>query len=45
MKNSLTQNEFSDMRGENSEYILNNILNIASNYIQNYYDFIKREKI
>ena len=45
MKNSLTQNEFSDMRGENSEYILNNILNIASNYIQNYYDFIKEKNI
>ncbi|QKJ27313.1 AAA family ATPase [Aliarcobacter cibarius] len=45
MKNSLSQNEFSNIRGENSEYILNNILNIASDYIQNYYDFIKDKNI
>ncbi len=44
-KNSLSHNEFSNLREENSEYILNNILNIASDYIQNYYDFIKEKKI
>ena len=32
-------------KGENSEYILNNILNISSTYIQDYYDFIKKKKI
>ncbi len=44
-KNSVSTNEFADLRGENSEYILNNILNISSTYIQDYYDFIKKKKI
>ncbi|MFW0693398.1 AAA family ATPase [Aliarcobacter butzleri] len=45
MKNSVSSNDFADLRGENSEYILNNILNISSTYIQDYYDFIKKKKI
>lgn len=44
-KNSFSQNDFSELRGENSEYILNNILNISSNYIQEYFDFIKTKDI
>jgi exodeoxyribonuclease V alpha subunit len=44
-KNSVSSNDFADLRGENSEYILNNILNISSTYIQDYYDFIKKKKI
>jgi exodeoxyribonuclease V alpha subunit len=44
-KNSVSSNDFADLRGENSEYILNNILNISSGYIEKYYDFIKKKKI
>ena len=44
-KNSISSNEFADLRGENSEYILNNILNISSSYIQEYYDYIKKKEI
>jgi len=44
-KNSNSSNEFADIRGENSEYILNNILNISATYIQNYFDLIKDKKI
>jgi exodeoxyribonuclease V alpha subunit len=44
-KNSISSYEFADLRGENSEYILNNILNISSSYIQEYYDFIKKKDI
>ncbi|MFV7790525.1 AAA family ATPase [Aliarcobacter lanthieri] len=45
IKNSLSQNEFANLRGENSEYILNNILNISSDYIQQYYEYIKNKDI
>ena len=45
LKNSASSNEFADLRGENSEYILNNILNISASYIEQYYDFIKKKKI
>lgn len=45
LKNSASSNEFADLRGENSEYILNNILNISAGYIEKYYDFIKKKKI
>ncbi len=45
LKNSASSNEFADLRGENSEYILNNILNISAGYIEQYYDFIKKKKI
>ncbi|MDX3960055.1 AAA family ATPase [Aliarcobacter skirrowii] len=45
VKNSLNQNEFFDLRVENSEYILNTILNIASDYIVQYYDYIKAKNI
>ncbi|MBL3520252.1 AAA family ATPase [Arcobacter lanthieri] len=45
IKNSLSQNEFANLRGENSEYILNNILNISSDYIQEYYEHIKNKDI
>ena len=44
-KNSFSSYEFSELRGENSELILNNILNISSDYIQKYYDLIKEKKI
>jgi exodeoxyribonuclease V alpha subunit len=44
-KNSVSSNDFADLRGENSEYILNNILNISAGYIELYYDFIKKKKI
>jgi len=44
-KNSISSNDFADLRGENSEYILNNILNISAGYIEQYYDFIKKKKI
>ncbi|CAM3852378.1 AAA family ATPase [Arcobacter cloacae] len=44
-KNSISSNDFADLRGENSEYILNNILNISASYIEQYYDFIKKKKI
>jgi len=45
LKNSASSNEFADMRGENSALILNNILNISSSYIQQYYDHIKAKDI
>ena len=44
-KNSVSSNDFADLRGENSEYILNNILNISSGYIEKYYEYIKKKKI
>lgn len=44
-KNSVSSNDFADLRGENSEYILNNILNISSSYIEKYYEYIKKKKI
>ncbi|WP_121626463.1 AAA family ATPase [Poseidonibacter antarcticus] len=44
-KNSNSSNEFADIRVENSEYILNNILNISATYIQKYFDLIKEKKI
>ena len=44
-KNSVSSYDFSDLRGENSEYILNNILNISSSYIEKYYEYIKKKKI
>jgi exodeoxyribonuclease V alpha subunit len=44
-KNTVSSNDFADLRGENSEYILNNILNISAGYIELYYDFIKKKKI
>ncbi|MDZ7818284.1 MAG: hypothetical protein U5K55_06575 [Aliarcobacter sp.] len=43
-KNSISSNDFADLRGENSEYILNNILNISAGYIEKYYDFIRKRK-
>ena len=44
-KNSIAPTEFSDIRSENSELILNNILNISAGYIQEYYGFIKKKNI
>jgi exodeoxyribonuclease V alpha subunit len=44
-KNSVSSYDFADLRGENSEYILNNILNISSSYIEKYYEYIKKKKI
>ena len=43
-KNSASSNEFADLRGENSEYILNNILNISAGYIEKYYEYIKKKR-
>ncbi|PLY05129.1 MAG: exodeoxyribonuclease V subunit alpha [Arcobacter sp.] len=45
VKNTMKQNEFSNVRAQISENILNNILNISSHYIQTYYDFIKEKDI
>ncbi|MGB6327960.1 MAG: AAA family ATPase [Halarcobacter sp.] len=44
-KNSMNNNEFSNVRAQISENILNTILNISSHYIQEYYDFIKEKDI
>lgn len=45
VKNSLKQSEFSGVRAQISENILNTILNISAHYIQGYYDFIKKKDI
>ncbi len=45
VKNTMKQNEFSNVRAQISENILNTILNISSHYIQPYYDFIKEKDI
>ncbi|RXK14146.1 exodeoxyribonuclease V subunit alpha [Halarcobacter mediterraneus] len=45
IKNSSSQSEFSDVRSRISESILNTILNISSQYIQKYYDYIKDKNI
>ncbi len=45
IKNSLKQTEFSNVRAQISENILNTILNISSHYIQAYYDLIKAKDI
>lgn len=45
VKNSLKQSEFSGVRAQISESILNTILNISTHYIQGYYDFIKKKDI
>ena len=44
-KNSLNQREFSNLRGENSELILHNILDIASTYIKSFYALINDKQI
>ena len=44
-KNSLGQNEFSSLRVDNSEMILNNIIHIAATYIQEFYKLIKNKNI
>jgi len=44
-KNSLAQNDFSNLRGQNSEQILQMILNISSSYIKSFYTLIKEKKI
>ncbi|WP_428023097.1 SF1B family DNA helicase RecD2 [Arcobacter sp.] len=44
-KNSLAQSEFSNLRGQNSEQILNMILNISSAYIKDFYALIKDKNI
>ncbi|ADG93588.1 AAA ATPase [Arcobacter nitrofigilis DSM 7299] len=44
-KNSLGQNEFSNLRGQNSEMILSMILNISSAYIKEFYKLIKGKDI
>ncbi|MCP4969502.1 MAG: AAA family ATPase [Arcobacter sp.] len=45
IKNSMNQNEFSNARADIGLNILNNILNVSSSYIQEYYDFIKSKDI
>ena len=45
LKNSVAQSEFSNIRGQNSEMILNMILNISSSYIKEFYTLIKSKKI
>ncbi|QKF82262.1 AAA family ATPase [Halarcobacter ebronensis] len=45
VKNSLNQSEFSGIRAQISENILNTILNISTSYIQKYYDNIKAKDI
>ncbi|RXJ89106.1 exodeoxyribonuclease V subunit alpha [Arcobacter sp. CECT 8983] len=45
VKNSTSQNEFSDVRTKISESILNTILNISSHYIRKYYEYIKKKEI
>lgn len=44
-KNSLGQTEFSSLRVDNSEMILNNIVHIAATYIQEFYKLIKNKNI
>jgi exodeoxyribonuclease V alpha subunit len=44
-KNTASSNEFADIRVNNSEVILNNILNISASYIQKYFDLIKAKDI
>ncbi|PLY11224.1 MAG: exodeoxyribonuclease V subunit alpha [Arcobacter sp.] len=44
-KNSLGQNDFSNLRGQNSEQILSMILNISSAYIKEFYTLIKDKNI
>jgi len=45
IKNSVKQTEFSNVRAQISENILNTILNISTHYIQKYYDYIKEKDI
>ncbi|NVJ53533.1 MAG: AAA family ATPase [Campylobacteraceae bacterium] len=45
VKNSSSQNEFSDVRSKIGESILNTILNISSHYIRKYYEYIKKKEI
>ncbi|WP_419764970.1 MAG: AAA family ATPase [Arcobacter sp.] len=44
-KNSLGQNDFSNLRGQNSEQILSMILNISSAYVKEFYTLIKDKNI
>lgn len=44
-KNLISNSEFYSLRHKNSQYILNNILNISSTYIKKYYDYIKHKDI
>ena len=45
VKNTMKQTEFSSVRAQISENILNTILNISSHYILGFYDFIKQKDI
>lgn len=45
VKNSLKQTEFSNVRAQIGENILNTILNISIHYIQKYYQYIKEKDI
>lgn len=45
VKNTLSQSEFSNVRVDNTELILNNIIHISANHIQAFYALIKEKKI
>lgn len=45
IKNSSSQNEFSNVRANISEAILNTILNVSSHYIEPFYEHIKNKEI
>ncbi|RXJ87048.1 AAA family ATPase [Arcobacter sp. CECT 8985] len=45
LKNSVSSNDFSSMRLQNSDMILSNILNISASYIAEFYKLIKEKNI
>ncbi|WP_404317757.1 AAA family ATPase [Malaciobacter canalis] len=45
IKNSVSSNDFASIRVQNSDMILNNILNISASYIQRFYKLIKNKDI
>ena len=44
-KNSLSQSDFSDVRVDNTQMILNNIIDISATYIKEFYSLIKNKNI
>lgn len=44
-KNSVSSNDFASIRVQNSDMILNNILNISASYIERFYRLIKNKDI
>ena len=45
IKNSVSSNDFASIRVQNSDMILNNILNISASYIERFYRLIKNKDI